>query len=120
MGWITLSGIGGTWLQSARISLGRLKKALFGSRTERLRDVAEDAKLANALPDDASPGDHAAGGEAPASRSVAVVTRRHKGHGRNGADAYRGSSRSAGGATRRPIGATGATGPATSSRPVSN
>ena len=86
-------------LQNARVSLGKLKRLLFGPRTERLRDVAEDAKLANAPPDDAAPGDHAAAdadesradGEAPAAPSVAVVTRRHKGHGRNGADAYRGA-----------------------------
>jgi len=89
-------------LQNARVSLGRLKRLLFGSRTERLRDVAEDAKLANAPPDGAAPDDHAAaatdaeptaGAGAPAATSVAVpvVTRRRKGHGRNGADAYRGA-----------------------------
>lgn len=85
-------------LQNARVSLGKPKRLLFGSRTERLRDVAEDAKLPNATPDDAASGDHAsavdestASGEASASTSVAVVTRRRKGHGRNGADAYRGA-----------------------------
>jgi transposase len=87
-------------LQNARVSLGRLKKLLFGPRTERLRDVAEDARLASAPPDSAAPGDRAAAVEAaeptaeaaaaPAT-SVAVVTRRRKGHGRNGADAYRGA-----------------------------
>lgn len=85
-------------LQNARVSLGSLRRLLFGPRTERLRDVAKDALDGDASPVGAAPGERAAtteastiGAEGAAADSVAVVTRRHKGHGRNGADAYRGA-----------------------------
>ena len=56
--------------------------------------MAEDARLVNAPPDSAAPDDRAAAtdaaptadAQARAATPVAVVTRRRKGHGRNGAE----------------------------------
>jgi len=83
-------------LQNARTSIGRLKKLLFGPRTERLSDIAEDARIVDkpAQPADevTPPVDSAASAPDAAGVGGGVVVAKRKGHGRNGADAYRGAT----------------------------
>jgi transposase len=84
-------------LQDAKASVGRLRRMLFGARTESLRNVIEDTKIVK----DGEPGDEVAAqpgdsvvDEAHASSSVPAVAGlpKAKGHGRNGVDALRGAT----------------------------
>lgn len=84
-------------LQDAKASVGRLRRMLFGARTESLRNVIEAAKIVTdgAAADGvaAQPGDSVVA-QVDASSSVAGVAERPKakGHGRNGVDALRGAT----------------------------
>ena len=65
-------------LEKKRISIGRLRKLLFGPRTEKTEDVVKDrhpAKAGTSTPGAAGRGEK----------------KKRKGHGRNGADAYQGA-----------------------------
>lgn len=77
-------------LTQKKISLGRLKKLLFGARTETtaavLGSVGNGATSPPAAEGDLNPA------SAPSSASQAPPKRR-QGHGRNGAAAYRGAER---------------------------
>jgi rubredoxin len=83
-------------LQDARASVGRLRRLLFGARTERLRNVIEDAKV---VPD-GKPADDAVAVDVPDSASTAQDAvsgapserKKAKGHGRNGVKALRGAT----------------------------
>ncbi|HET9645290.1 MAG TPA: transposase [Burkholderiaceae bacterium] len=85
-------------LQDAKASVGRLRGMLFGVRTESMRNVIEDAKIARAgQPGDeveARPGDSAVPAVGASSSSVPALAGRPKakGHGRNGVDALRGAT----------------------------
>ena len=73
-------------LKDKRTTIERLRKLLFGSPTEKTRDVIPPAAEA------------AAGTEARPDRAEGVdpepaLTPKRKGHGRNGADAYRGAEK---------------------------
>ena len=94
-----LEGVFGTFeflmlkLQNAKTSMRRLQRMLFGARTELKRNVIKDAAGAAALPsagDDARP--ETTDGAAPSERDrapTAPAPPKVKGHGRNGAQAYR-------------------------------
>jgi transposase len=77
-------------LTQKKISIGRLKKLLFGARTETTEAVLGSAG-------DGAPAPPAAEGERNPASSPAAASdappKRRKGHGRNGAAAYRGAER---------------------------
>jgi len=83
-------------LQDARASVGRLRRMLFGARTESLRNVIEDAQVVH----DGEQADGAVAGQLPESTvseqamaGVAASERKKaKGHGRNGVKALRGAT----------------------------
>jgi hypothetical protein len=77
-------------LTQKNISLARLKKLVFGARTEKT-----EAVLGGAAPDAASPsaGEGGASAASPSAPPSDAPRKRRKGHGRNGAEAYRGAVR---------------------------
>ena len=77
-------------LTQKNISVARLKKLLFGARTETTAAVLGSAAAGATSPPAAEGGRNAA--SAPPLLRDAPPKRR-KGHGRNGADAYRGAER---------------------------
>ena len=77
-------------LQQKSLSVARLKKLLFGARTETTASVLGHAAAGATSPPAGEGGGGAA--SAPASPGDARPKRR-KGHGRNGDDAYRGAER---------------------------
>src|SRR5262249_5753227 len=77
-------------------SLRRLRQLLFGGRTETADAVLgpRTDRPQVTTPNDAAPGtESAAGGATPKASSTAATEPAQQGHGRNGADAYRGAER---------------------------
>ena len=88
-------------LQDAKASVGRLRRMLFGARTESLRNVIGAAGIedANVVKDDEpsdgtveQPHESADGVLDVASSAAPDIKKKRKGHGRNGADALRGAT----------------------------
>jgi len=81
-------------LQRTKISVARLKKLVFGSSTEKTEAVLGGEAEKQASPPSAEGGSDQAAAE-PAAEPAAddAAPKRRKGHGRNGADAYRGAQR---------------------------
>jgi transposase len=77
-------------LEDKRTSIERLRKLLFGSSTEKTRDVIE-SKGGNPASPPAAPGDSAAVTRNAASESEQPTPA--PGHGRHGADAYEGAEK---------------------------
>lgn len=92
-----LAGVLGTFiyvmqaLQNAKTSLQRFRKMLFGARTESkaqiFKEIGGEAGQADADP----AGTALAPDQLPASAGTDTDNKKIKGHGRNGADAYRGA-----------------------------
>ena len=77
-------------LKKKNVSVGRLRKLLFGASTEKTKTVLDSGTAAespesSAKDDAAAPTQETEAGKKP--------TKRPKGHGRNGADAYRGAEK---------------------------
>ena len=73
-------------LEKKRTSIDRLRKLLFGSQSEKTKDVLKQKKPNN---DDASSKDDSSSRDG----SGQGEQKKRKGHGRNGADAYKGAER---------------------------
>src|SRR5512144_3207267 len=80
-------------VEDKNTSIRRLRQLLFGSRTEKTEDVVgpENETPQPALPPDAAVGAEPTGGEE--TTDVPSAAAGSKGHGRNGAAAYRGAER---------------------------
>ena len=75
-------------------TIARLRKLIFGSRSEKSKDVLEDIQQADAPPENGSSPDAQAGTNGGASSSGCSASEPGKakpGHGRHGADAYAGA-----------------------------
>ena len=82
-------------IEDRETTIGRLRKILFGSKSEKTKDVLEASDEAGAregpqgpAPADASPEGQATGGEAGAPVGERKEEEKAAGHGRNGAEAY--------------------------------
>ncbi|MDP7179261.1 MAG: IS66 family transposase [Verrucomicrobiota bacterium] len=81
----------GQLLENERMTIKRLKKLLFGDRTEKTRDVAKAAGAGDASQsDDPSKENASQDGQSQAS-DASEAKKKPRGHGRNGAAAYRGA-----------------------------
>ena len=74
-------------LERSRVSVGRMKRVVFGARTEKTRNVVGASSDESQSPSSAAA---AAAADAGAAGAPAPKAKR-KGHGRNGANAYRGA-----------------------------
>lgn len=80
-------------IQEKNMSIGRLQKMLFGAKTEKTRQVVGNSDQADAEPSCGKSTEHT--GDAGETESDEADKKRNgkpppRGHGRNGADAYRG------------------------------
>ncbi len=74
-------------LEGKRASVDRLRKLLFGSKSEKTRDVLEGSEDAEVKAPEATDGAQGGGAEETGPE------KKRKGHGRNGADAYHGAEK---------------------------
>jgi hypothetical protein len=73
-------------------TIARLRKLIFGSRSEKSKDILEDIQRADVSPEEGSSSDAQAGtGASSSGCSVSEPGEAKPGHGRHGADAYAGA-----------------------------
>ena len=78
-------------LESKRVSIIRLKKLLFGASTEKTSRLFGDSAESDAAEPASDGAEHQADGAGPSEPSTGAQKPKRKGHGRNGAVAYRGA-----------------------------
>ncbi|MHC4092141.1 MAG: IS66 family transposase [Planctomycetota bacterium] len=81
----------GQLLENDRMTIKRLKKLLFGDRTEKTRDVAKAAGAGDPSPSGVASKEDASQDAQSQASDTSDHKKKPRGHGRNGAGAYRGA-----------------------------